>query len=961
MRFFPILFILFTLPLAGKDFAMIQNGVCNFAIALPPSPGPVLEYGAKELSELSGRLASKGKKPLILPPGTGNSKKVILLTCRKEDLSPGGQKELSALKEDGFILEISRNKVVIFSGKPLGVLYGIYEILKKYGGIRFLVPGEDGTYLTGKDQLLLPAGICKVNPDFRIRTQILGSAQVNSPLKDTWTWLVRNNMQINGNTRGLLPATARLLDERSGSVRHGGHAFDALMTGAWITCTGQEARKKFALLQKEHKEYFPIINKKRSFGRFASHNPCVAAPGLDKLMSGNLAKWAEKYAETSDSFIIGNNDITKWCECEKCDKYDPVPRYRARIKVPNRYWDFVNRIATPVLDQYPNVNLWGWAYQNFNMAPDRVKPDPRLSIMLVYNRHCYRHSADDPDCPVNKEIFRMMKEWRKFPNLLANWDQVEDALSIYYLPMGKFYADRIKLYKKMKFDGLFIGNYPPDGIYPKRHDKRDIHRRHTWKMNWMDLYTSSRLLWDSSLDYNALKEEAGTLYYGKGWQNGMKEYHSLREKAFLDSPGCFGWGHDGSEPTRLIRDPFLREKLSLLLRKALESVRDDKRSSAHIQDDIFYFKTAYLKRHEAFEKKLKAFTIYTAPPITLDGRLTEKAWKEGNIYSTFRNSRKEGTSPASPLLSLRGIAGEDENFYLALSWKNLKKDARIQIYFPGKTGGNRTFLTLDSRGKILPGESTPPAGKACKSCAFTDPEGILHTEIRIPESVLSGKLFPGSTFYAGISIRNGEDILMPDFAWKGDEKELLRVWRVTEERRTHAEGMERNHSRWQNGSLDEIRLRPLQQGRWRFPDKASPLHWGCADNNDGILEMPFHPGEKSNRYVKMQNACLLAPYRELSGRENKDTVSYKLTLRCGGRGKAVFQAYWKDSSDKSISSSNIGFYKPAPDGKWQDLEITFPREKNGAWFHLFIRNQGKGEVLLDDIYICPVRNNIREK
>lgn len=950
MKYFTLFLILFSLfNLQGNEFTFIRNGKCDFEIMLPSSPDAVLSYGAKDFAELSGRLASGGSAPRILLPGVKSSKKTVFLTKDAGKLSKKARLLVSKVKPEGFLLDIRKDRVVIYSPSSTGVLYGVYEILKKYGKMRFLIPGDEGIYYTKKDFLALPEGVIKINPSFRIRTQILGSAQVNSPLKDTWTWLVRNNMQVNGNTRNLPGSTMKLLNERHGSVRHGGHAFDALMTGAWITCSGQEARKKFVLLQKEHPEYFPIIHKKRTFGRFARHNPCVAAPGLDRLMSSNLEKWAEKYASTPDSYIIGNNDVTSWCECEKCDKYDPVPRYRARIKVPNRYWDFVNRIAAPVFAKYPKANLWGWAYQNFNMAPDKVKPDPRLSIMLVYNRHCFRHRADDPACPVNKEIYRMMKEWRKFPNVMANWDQVEDALSIHYLPMGKYYAERIKLYKKLNFDGLFVGNYPPDGIYPKRHDKRDIHRRHTWKMNWMDLYISAALLWDSTLSYELLREEAGSLYYGKGWKNGMKEFHSLREKAFLDAPGCYGWGHDKSEPTRLIRDPFLRAKLALLLKKAMKEVGNDQRSLAHIKDDLFYFETAYVKRHTAFEKKLSFLTAYTGKEPALDGAITEKEWQKANIYSILRDEKSKKISPLS--FSFRAVVGKNHKLFMALFWQE-QKIQKIRLAFP-VPGGKYHFLTLSNKGKILVKASSPAAEK-CRSISTVTKEGICQTELMIPGEFHCSKLYPGGVFYPGLQIYTQENkVLVPASAAR-EGKIPLQVWQISEKRSTGNEGMERNLSRWRNGSMDEIRRRPEKQGRWQFPDKASPLYWGCAENTAGILEMPFWPGEKNNRYVKMQNGCILAPFKELPGNDTGGKKIYKLTAKCGGNGKGVFQAYWKNAEDKLMKTTEIGRFIPSADGKWHQIEFTFPRRKEGEWFHLFIRNVGKGTLLLDDVYIYSV-------
>ena len=59
---------------------------------------------------------------------------------------------------------------------------------------------------------------------------------------------------------------------------------------------------------------------------------------------------------------------------------------------------------------------------------------------------------------------------------------------------------------------------------------------------WQAIYMSAQFLWDKDSDYAALYEEANSLYYGKAWEGGMKEFRKVQEKAFHETSGCFGWG-----------------------------------------------------------------------------------------------------------------------------------------------------------------------------------------------------------------------------------------------------------------------------------------------------------------------------------------------------------------------------------------------------------------------------------
>ena len=50
--------------------------------------------------------------------------------------------------------------------RPLGLLYGTYEILKKYGGIRWIHPGPQGEFFKVKSEISVP-DVSKIsNPSF---------------------------------------------------------------------------------------------------------------------------------------------------------------------------------------------------------------------------------------------------------------------------------------------------------------------------------------------------------------------------------------------------------------------------------------------------------------------------------------------------------------------------------------------------------------------------------------------------------------------------------------------------------------------------------------------------------------------------------------------------------------------------------------------------------------------------
>ena len=932
---FAVLFSSYVLE--GASFPILKEGKPSFEIVQADND-PIMRHAAENLARYTGKIGKNIPPAIVKKAGT---KPVILLTTDIKQLS-GKEKDFAAkVKKEGFLLSFDAKgkRSVIYGKDPMGVLYGVNTFLRRYGKIRFLTPGEDGTYISRKDDLSISPMLKVENPAFAIRTQILGAVAVNSFLSDTWDWLVNNNMQITGNSTNLSPAAKKYFAERGGKYRHGGHAFDQLMTGAWITKTGQKAREDLKILQKEHPEYFPIIRKQRKFGRFAQYNPCVAAEGLAERMTENLMTWQEKHHSGNHCFIVGNNDVTSWCECEKCDTFDPVPRFRARIKVPNRYWYFVNKITSPVLDKYPDADLWGWAYQNFNMVPDKHKPDPRLSVMLVYNRHCMRHDFTDKNCPVNSSIYGMMKEWKKIPNIQATWDQVEDALSIFYLPMGKAYADRIKEYKLLGLDGVFIGNYPPDGNYPAKHNKRPVHTRYTWKMNWMGLYAASVLLWNPEADYDLLMEEAGSLYYGKGWKEGMKEYHILREKAFRNAAGCFGWGHDGSDPARLIASPFVAEKLEGLLNKARKAASGDVRSRKHIEEEMLFFRKKYKEVRAENERKLTSFALFlTGEKVIADGFTKEKFWKNAEEISCF--APENGKNPEkTPLVSIRGAAGKDNRIVFALSWKKDDNIAKIDLILDGRKEGETSVIS---------------SGKKQACSAIKEKNGINTWEIILPSCKLNTPVFSGARIFMDVCVttKDGRKYLLS--AGGRNNYNGRTLWTVYDLRRTSPDGTERNIAGWSNGSLDETRPRPEKSGKWEFPEKISPKFWQVQDNEPGKLIMPFHEGSTQNRYVKLFYGCILNRF-DCSGKE----LEFRFSAKVSGPGRVQFDVIRHDLSGKRAGTVKLVEYRgdKLDSRKWHKIEFNFKRNAPGEFCWIFVRNfhKERKEVLVDDIQIVPVK------
>ncbi|MBO5762222.1 MAG: hypothetical protein J6S53_11860, partial [Lentisphaeria bacterium] len=298
------------------DFQLVKDGKSQCNIVVKKGAPLPLAHGAKELALFTEKVTT-AKIP-VKNEAVKNANNIFIGTIADKDLLKNSGIDAKKLKEDGFALAVKKNTVCIIGQNPRGALYGCYEILKKYAGVRFLAPGEDGTYYPSRKTISIPEQNIIRNPYMRYRTyqcatELSGRAEINGS-----TFLTRNNLFSYAGARTFADKNGkrtRLADkfESVAAKRNinpgNSHIFTDMMTG-W---QGAKASEK---LYKEHPEYFPLINGKRVFIKSGvCPNPCISNPALLDLMAKNLyERLNEKYAMEDTYITIGNNDTPIWCQ-----------------------------------------------------------------------------------------------------------------------------------------------------------------------------------------------------------------------------------------------------------------------------------------------------------------------------------------------------------------------------------------------------------------------------------------------------------------------------------------------------------------------------------------------------------------------------------------------------------------------------------------------------------------------
>ena len=651
----------------AADVALVEDGAAKCCIVVADDAHPALKFGAKEMAKYLG--VATGAKVEVNASAAG----LIPITVR---LAKGA--ESGALKEDGFTIDATPGGIEIIGANPRGALYGCYDILKKYAGMRWIMPGDDAEYcvLRGKS-VRVPLGRRTVNPYLSLRkTDADGEA--------SWLWLARNNMSSD-------TATSRFTDKKSGrpsavsarleelcvkgSACHGNsHIMLDMMTG-WA---GRETRARVDALFAEHPEYFPLIGGKRipiySAGT-EGPNPCVSNPALLDLMAENLYNRIGVPHGADYCITIGNNDTPIWCECEKCRALDAPELSGTKGQRSDRYWHAVTEIARRVWAKNPNLRLGGWAYQDFWYPPAHVKIDPRLTVRISYNHQCYRHSVDDSACPVNAEWRKIYTAWaRTGLPLVVNRDEIGCGGSVgsSYAPSEGVLRKNFLAYPKFGCAGSHFCVYAPfqhSRIFKKApyFGKADW-----WHGMWQTCYMSARMMWNpAEVDFDAELEEACRLFYGEAaWKAGMKEFRALLTETWLETPGCYGWGL-GSPLGRCLDKAGVQDRLVALIGKAVAAAEasGDERAIAHMRRERDVFELTWIAARKQYLENFKELNACRRTgEIKIDGVLDEADWKNAAVLGDFRpgGMTKVRTPNKKVVQSFVRVVYDQDNLYVSV-------------------------------------------------------------------------------------------------------------------------------------------------------------------------------------------------------------------------------------------------------------------------------------------------------
>ncbi len=964
------LVLLLSAAFAAQGVDLVKNGQAKASVVLAPEASAVEKHAAEEfvffLKKITGATLTVSDKPVpgLVPVRLGKT------TSENMSSVPELKRLAPQIREDGFGVSAGPRGVQLFANVDRGVLYSVYHVLRKYGNVYFLYPGEEGEICPKSPDFSIADGEEVKNPVFTVRKFNLNGGSGWTP--DTFDWLLRNGLILYSYStpvpKGKADEKARFLESRGVVFSEGGHDMGNLLVGY-----GANYTQRMNALLKEHPEYFGLVDGRRlPAGNIdGASQPCTSNPEvLRRMLENCIRRIQDACGDRENIRGFCNDDHTTWCLCENCRKLDSPLETNSFNRRSTRWWHFVNFMAKGILDsgKCPGTTLSTLAYQNFRMPPLGIKPDPRVTVGIAPHQRCYLHPLDDPSCTVNADKFRgLFEAWHKAGMRAYTFEyHPEMPGATNYLFNEKAWIDDLKYYHKLRMAGYGMVTNAPNGHYQKD-SPRLYARQNRWMSSWQRHWLTGYFSWNIDADFDAVSEKINRLYYGPAYP-AMKEYRKLLTDAILDSHLHMGYGTPNSVLGKCYDRPGLPGKALELLDRAEKAAGKDPVLLKRIARDREYFKVNWEAAYQEYlATRQKEYNARRrAGVITVDGKLDENDWKDSDFISDFKILSGDNAAPAEacPATFVR-LLYDDSNLYFgveAMKAKNGKVDAKaksdglsalngshIELFItPPELKGKYYHLGFSVNGKLFQaltttGSSRDESVKLNPEYKITDQPDRWVLETRIPLSPLQLKVADGVVWR--INVARGA---LDDSGKMQSSSCSAGVFHGSEVHRSVAFG--KTGAILRNGDLEDLvpaRVRTFKDPNrkdWDYRSKTVPKFWYFNENNIGSVEMRSDTPAAGKWYMRITGTnsfigqALSVPGKEVS--------RYSVSLRARGKGEFLLRLLVKG---KYYGGRQTVEKLDSPD-RWVTVSSTIecpPGE--AATFYMRVT----GTVDADDIRIAP--------
>ncbi len=450
------------------SLCLIDGGKSRYQIIVAAEAGAAVRCAAGELAKYLAAMGGAAIPVRSDEAPAGQWELVVGRTNRQD--APCG----AGLKNDGYILRTVGERLFILGENDRACLYGVYGLLERHLGCRFLSAGVEKVPLRGRVEL----------PELD-ETHI-------SPFEYRETfWYEAETDQDFAVKRGMNASIREPYDDcHGGSIRYNGfvHTFKLYIPDAEFFDT--------------HPEYFAMVNGKRQPGEYSQL--CLTNPEVFSIMLERALKSIEEHPECS-IISLSQNDGFNPCTCPECARVDAEEGGYSGTLI-----RFVNGLAREIGKRYPELTIDTLAYRYTRQAPFKTKPEPNICVRMCTIECCFAHpiaectdesDAEKVDDKPTKTLQEDFEDWGKICKRMFVWDYTTNFH--HYLapfPNLRVLKDNIRYFIGRNVTGLF-----------EQGNAESV----SGEFGELRAYLLTKLMWEPEGDVDKWMNEFLTGYYGQ--------------------------------------------------------------------------------------------------------------------------------------------------------------------------------------------------------------------------------------------------------------------------------------------------------------------------------------------------------------------------------------------------------------------------------------------------------------
>lgn len=494
-----ILITFFTsLTLSTQAIDLVKNGKSNYSIVVANDALKTPKFAAKELQNYIEKVTG-AKLPITNTPNTDGQNIYIGPSSYINQLGVS----LNNIAPEGFIIQTKGNSLIIAGkdtkGDPLnlhwrfgpqtGTLFGVYDFIEKFLGVRWFMPTETGEFIPKKSSLILPSINIKDEPAFITRNLYVPDKNSN----DAKLWLRRNKVG------------------RSLIVQHSHNWF--YLIPCYPSPKGWAKWLKKRYPYKDHPEYYALANGRR----IMTHNVAVGAKHNGQICTSNkdvqriCAEAAfEHFKDKPDvpMMSLSANDGGGYCECKNCTSLDVYASPNDNSFMSDRLMSFYNGVGKLVYDKAPDKLLGAYCYGSYTAPPKKIRPFKNLCLWDVHNGSLFLFTHK-----TRAERQVRIRKWGKLHDKMFYYTAYNDS-GFWGLPTStrRHLADLLKFTKSCGYKGQHLYGFG------------------CWGGSNLEYYITAKTMWDTTLDIEQLLDDYYTKCYGKKAGKKIRMFHNLLEE-----------------------------------------------------------------------------------------------------------------------------------------------------------------------------------------------------------------------------------------------------------------------------------------------------------------------------------------------------------------------------------------------------------------------------------------------